>query len=323
MSEQSKPNWREARRFVELVAGTPDPIVTFQVIHDPGTKPALAEWRHGKLSDVKYIQKWLVVKIKKGCGVYVTVCRCDGGGRRRENVKAARACFIDLDGKPLPTNWVIQPDIILETSSARFHIYWLIEPTADLNAWSDCQARLAAYYGSDPSVVDPPRVMRLPGFDHLKHKPFRCRILEAIEPAQARLGSFLRRSLQEIAGAHPCEYRKPEPALEKTGFELAYQASPRDLVYARHFLCHARPSIEGQRGNITALGVANRLLDYGVLPEQALQMMESWNDRCQPPWSGQELERIVRNAARYRKTPIGSKTLKAIADDFKESCHDR
>lgn len=45
----------------------------------------------------------------------------------------------------------------------RPHIYWeLEEPTRNLDAWSQQQAQIATYFGSD-RVIDPPRIMRLAG----------------------------------------------------------------------------------------------------------------------------------------------------------------
>ena len=47
---------------------------------------------------------------------------------------------------------------------ARAHTYWeLEEPCRNLQAWSDLQRGIAAYFGSDDKVVNPSRIMRLGG----------------------------------------------------------------------------------------------------------------------------------------------------------------
>lgn len=48
--------------------------------------------------------------------------------------------------------------------STRVHLYWqLSEPVTDMSAWRDMQTRIAAHFGSDRTVVNPSRIMRLGG----------------------------------------------------------------------------------------------------------------------------------------------------------------
>jgi RepB DNA-primase from phage plasmid/Primase C terminal 2 (PriCT-2) len=105
------------------------------------------------------------------------VQRGDGQGRRNANVLAIRCVFIDDDGggKPLP----IEPHIVVQTSPAKYHRYILVD---DLSAeeFRGVQARLICDYGSDPNARDRARVLRLPGFYHLKNRvtPHLVRIVE-------------------------------------------------------------------------------------------------------------------------------------------------
>lgn len=48
--------------------------------------------------------------------------------------------------------------------SARVHVYWsLQEPCYDLAKWRDMQSSIAAHFASDPSVINPSRIMRVGG----------------------------------------------------------------------------------------------------------------------------------------------------------------
>lgn len=48
--------------------------------------------------------------------------------------------------------------------STRVHTYWeLAEPCTDLAAWRDMQSAIARHFGSDPSVINPSRIMRIGG----------------------------------------------------------------------------------------------------------------------------------------------------------------
>jgi hypothetical protein len=114
------PNLGEAREFLQLVTGEDDPSVTFQVFDDKAKRFDIAEWRHGKLSDPE-IRKWLIRKHAEGCGIFFTMNECDGHGRKRENVTAARVLGVDFDGAPLPQEQPISFDIINESSEGRYH----------------------------------------------------------------------------------------------------------------------------------------------------------------------------------------------------------
>lgn len=50
------------------------------------------------------------------------------------------------------------------TPSTRAHVYWsLEEPCYDLAKWRDMQSAIAAHFGSDASVINPSRIMRIGG----------------------------------------------------------------------------------------------------------------------------------------------------------------
>ena len=305
MSNRTRPNFDVASRFADLIAGESDSLMCWQVFDDKGKNPDRAEHRHGRLSDPE-IRKWLEHKNRQGCGVYVVVSETDGKGRRRENIKHARAAWIDLDGEPLPGSWPIKPHIICELSNGRFHCFWLIDPTSDLNAASDTQAQLAAYYNGDPIVIDPSRVCRVPGFDHHKREPFRSRIIELIDPVDAWAA---RLPLEEVAEVHPCDYKAPSRRTDEGRSEEPEHGwdNAIDVSRARAFLKDAPPSIEGQGGNKNAFWIACELNDFGISKELSLELMlEDWDSRCEPPWELEELETIIRNAARYKAGPAGA-----------------
>lgn len=114
-----------------------------------------------------------------GAGIFVMINRGDGMGRRAENVIGVRAHFVDLDGAPLKPvlEAPLRPNIIVETSPGRYHVYWIVDGIGLQEFWY-FQRELARRFGGDPKVKDLPRVMRVPGFFHLKEAPFLVRIIE-------------------------------------------------------------------------------------------------------------------------------------------------
>jgi len=114
-----------------------------------------------------------------GYGVFVTVNETDGRGKKAKNIVRVRAVFADLDGAPLDPvlKCELKPHMIVETSPGKYHAYWLVDGLP-LDQFEAVQRVIIARFGSDPSVKDLPRVMRLPGFWHRKGEPFLTRLLE-------------------------------------------------------------------------------------------------------------------------------------------------
>jgi hypothetical protein len=168
------PDQTEAQFFLDLL----DPNVdrwTFQTFDDsPAKHPHLARVLHGSLD-----QHWgeLAALNQQGAGVFVTVNETDLKGRAAVNVVRVRALFADLDGQPLGAaldalqDAGMVPHMIVSTSPGRWHLYMLVD-RFPLALFKPGQKRLIKLLGSDPSVHDLPRVMRLPGFWHRKREPY-------------------------------------------------------------------------------------------------------------------------------------------------------
>ena len=130
----------------------------------------LAKVSHGSLDAVA---PRLVELSQAGAGVYVCVNETDLRGRTARNVTRVRAIFADLDGAPLENlkRFGLKPSIVVVSSPGRFHAYWPVAGV-DLAQFRDLQRRLARVLESDKSVIDLPRVLRLPGFEHQKGERF-------------------------------------------------------------------------------------------------------------------------------------------------------
>lgn len=78
----------------------------------------------------------------------------------------------------------------------------------------------------------------------------------------------------------------------------------------RHLQLDAKPAIEGKGGNKTTFYLACVLRERGLSQEKARALMlEHYNPRCQPPWSEEELDKIVENAFNYASVvPPGGDT---------------
>ncbi len=310
MSKLTKPAWFEATRFIDALTCSTDEAVTIQLFADKGDDARLGEHRYVRLGDRK-AREWLIPRIKRGAGVFVTVNETDGLGRRSTNITAVRASFVDFDGTPLPAIWALEPHIIVESSPDRYHAYWLLTPCADLEQWRQVQARLAAAYGGDRKVIDLPRVMRLPGFDHQKTEPFRSRIIKLENPPD-----FARYSLQKLEQAHPVAFQEPAkiatlPATPAADIEWD---SERGINEARSYLS-SLVLVVGQRNNI-AYAAAAKLNDLALTPDTVLEMLGEWNAGQDDPLPESEIEHVVRSASTYKQNPPGAGLSPTAEEDF-------
>lgn len=297
------PNWNEAREQCDFIAGKSDPAMTFQVFDDKAERFEIAQQRSGKLSDPE-IKRWLTSKAADGCGVFVTVNETDLKGRRYENMKRFRVAVADFDGEELPTEWPDKPDLIVESSPGKFHAYWLLIPGDDFNAWSDMQARIAHYFGSDPRVHDAPRVFRLAGFWHQKGKPFRTRIV-------SRTDTFDRnaRPLAMFTALFPGDgYDAPTARKDggRSAEPIAGWDHESDVNRAKALINKPKNRAKPGDRNNKAYRMAALLNDFAISPAKSLELLLEWNDAQDHPLPEGEIHHVIESAPEYKRSAPGS-----------------
>ncbi|MCK4887728.1 MAG: hypothetical protein KAS96_10090 [Planctomycetes bacterium] len=114
----------------------------------------------------------------------------NSGGTKNNQINNINASFLDWDsGKDADGNYfslnivknkkteflaVLQsspiiPSFVVETRNG-FQVYWLLHSGATSEQFIDVQKRIAYYFKGDPSITNPCRVMRLPGYYWVKPK---------------------------------------------------------------------------------------------------------------------------------------------------------
>jgi len=147
---------------------------TFQTFGDSQKSPHLVRQFHGSLE--QHADN-LTELNKAGAGIFFTVNQTDGRGRGVDNVVGVRALFADFDTINFNRNFQfnLEPSYVIESSPGKHHCYWLLIDELPLNEFKSFQQALARMLGSDEKICDLPRVMRVPGFMHLKGEPFLVR----------------------------------------------------------------------------------------------------------------------------------------------------
>lgn len=75
-------------------------------------------------------------------------------------------------------------------------------------------------------------------------------------------------------------------------------------------------AVEGQGGDRVTFDVCCKVKDFGLDRAAALgALLDHWNERCEPPWSPEELEQKVLNAWRYGQDNVGAIAPEAVFDD--------
>ena len=275
----------DAAQLLELLA--PGEQVTFQTFDDAKRdRRGLTRVLHGTLAQHAAM---LATLNARGAGVYWMVNAGDGSGRKASNVQRVRALFVDLDGAPLEpvTTAQLQPHAIIESSAGRWHAYWRVSD-CPLPDFKPLQQAFAARFQADPKVCDLPRVLRLPGFDHRKGKPYRSRIIDLHDgPAY---------SVADMVQAF--DLRAPEtPAPVATVTPLRKRRTLPDVIP------------EGER-NATLLSLAAALVRKGhdlLAVTRRLQRMNA--EHCKPPLCATEVDTIAMRAIGY-----GSDGYRLLAD---------
>lgn len=124
--------------------------------------------------------------------------RLRNGGTAKD-VAVARCLFLDFDGMSVesvrallanvpntpPPSWVVN-------SGHGVHVWWvLLVPITDLAMWSGLQRALIRRFDSDPSIHDPPRIMRLPGTVNWKDDPCRECVIVCGDGAPVDIAAFV------------------------------------------------------------------------------------------------------------------------------------
>lgn len=154
-----------------------------------------------------------------GRGIYVVI---NDGGDDKASITLCRAYFAEFDGVDEGAQWdavtfsgLPEPSIVNATGGGSLHFYWVLsEPMTDVAQWQADMKRLIAHLGSDKSVNDPSRVMRLPGCWYMDGNRQPVAQVQIVHQSDARY------TREQIIGCLP----EPKPAAPATPQPLSIYA---------------------------------------------------------------------------------------------------
>lgn len=161
----------QAQAYIATLTGNVDAICDFRMIHDTNKGiPAIP--MRGTLA-----QCWqsIVGYNNQGYGSFICINAMDGNGLEYANVQYIRTHVVDLDNVSAGANydratqWFPAPSFAVQSSPGKYHVYWPVAPYLDNDAYVRRQRKLRQFFDGDKTVIDPTRVLRLPGTYHLKN----------------------------------------------------------------------------------------------------------------------------------------------------------
>ena len=218
--------------------------------------------------------------------------------RTRDAIGAIRHVFLDADSdgaavlariaerRDLPA-----PSYVLTSSRDRFHIFWRVNGF-DVTQVERLQHQLARELGTDRAAIPVSQLTRLVGFHNHKRQP----------PSLVTIAyGDLDRVLTPVDFPAVDATTVAEPV--SVGSGLRQTASTER---ARRYLERVPPAITGQHGDVQTFRVCCRIVrGFALEDDEAVEVLQRWNARCQPPWSETDLREKVRSARRYGREPIG------------------
>jgi hypothetical protein len=282
-----------ARRFLAALDPSADKF-TFQLLSDLKGHKRHQEIIHGTLEELW--PKVSALNMRDQCvGVFVTINETDGKGRKAENIVRVRAGFVDADGREQVAECIrvfaasgIQPSIAVKTGNG-VHFYFCMD--LGLDQFSEVQKMLIARLGTDASVKDLPRVMRLPGTLHLKD-PNRPRLVKLLN---SPIAPIRRWQLDELVS----QLSLLTPAWESTNVVKFESVGSKSCPRVEAF--NSPPSAASCPDDIATIRAAVK-----VIPSAALSSEHEWTRLARAlahkaalvPEQRRELERILDDASR-------------------------
>lgn len=191
------------------------PGAAYQTFPDSANANKNIHPQKGSLLDTT--EEFLQKLNKQGHGIFFSPNSMVRGYRDIKHVEKVNAFFVDLDDGTKAEQFAriiaapITPSLIVESKNG-YHIYFLVTE-ASIQNFKTIQTGLIDYYGGDQQCKDISRVLRIPGFYHLKdiQDPFQVKILEdnsKISYTEAEIVELFNISFDEKEKSIPSEYKK-------------------------------------------------------------------------------------------------------------------
>jgi KaiC/GvpD/RAD55 family RecA-like ATPase len=252
--------------------------------------------------------------------------RRETGASQAGGVLLARCVFADFDGGVVVEDALSRikaagypmPTAIVE-SGGGVHTWWRLEdPVDDAELWHLRMKAMAAALGSDQSICDWPRIMRLPGFINWKHEQRPLARLDDCDPTRVYpLAAFSRQAVQSVVVKQKSMSDLTRRFLDE-GFTLPAGRRQTMLTVACDMAARGWGVSEA-----TAL-IMQRMRVAGLRPEELddcpRQVGNAWKKTRLPVLGSAEETAPVADAVQESPTPTLLDAIQAWMDQDEEPC---
>src|SRR6185437_2163337 len=291
--------------FFQLLTGEKNPSVRIKTFPDHGNATGHSMEFEGP---VDFWWEGAVERQRMGHGIFyfVNIVKHGKGSSPRgytcgADVIGVREIVTDHD-TGLPAHWHVTPALVVATSTLvqdgktvrKGHAHWILnkEPRVILADWSVAQKRVARHYGADETVSDFTRVLRVPGFLHLKDPTNPQLITFTADTDGLPLEGYSVSLTDVLAGMPTIDAKAQTSANTGPTPEGVEWDMPDNIAVARDYLrrevAAGRVAIEDDQilnGNSRLFKVGCMLWDMMITEETARTLVwEDFNPHCRPPW---------------------------------------
>jgi hypothetical protein len=303
---KDKPFSNEIDKFVSIIF-EPNDVIEIRLIHSDKKNKfrkryfGLAKELSGFANTLKTFNTE-----EKRLNVYVSInprISLHGGGTKK-NVLFARCIFVDFDKltidealKKIKDAKLPQPTLIV-SSGKGFHFYWkLLEPVTDLIFWSEIQQQFIVALKSDPSIKDPSRVMRLSGFQNMKHQdaPL-CYIYEENHDLRYNLQDLIDclPPISELLVPIKKKYKNPTSENKTSLIPNTGDNYQRAKAYSDQFL-----AVDTNRNDAYFTRSCDLYEKFNISEEKTFFLLSQVNEKQNDPLDAEELKDVVINANKF------------------------
>lgn len=246
-------------------------------------------------------QAWLRAENARRFSVFVSVntIRPQRRARTRDAIAEVRHVFLDADRDGAAVLAAISrrrdlppPSYVTHSSPNRLHVLWRVSGFSKEGVEA-LQKHLAKDLGTDKVATSCAQVTRLPGYFNHKYRPASIVLTEFAAAPRCR---------------HPSDFPSVSPPASADAPRSRWTSSSSVTAQerARRYVAAIPPAVAGQHGDTATFRVCCRLVrGFDLEEDDALAVLATWNDTCDPPWSEPELRAKLQAARRYGREPVG------------------
>jgi len=158
---------------------------------------------------------WALPPQPEGYNVHFGVLPRIRESGKGEDCSRATAVWVDLDDPKVRPKFPLPPSLVVATSAAKHHVYWLLsEPCDDLDLIESINRAIAVQADGDTKACDRARVLRLPDYPNLKYDPPPVVELLINEPSRTHSVDDLRTAWPEVMPLRNYPRRPYEASIE-------------------------------------------------------------------------------------------------------------